>query len=35
MIERVGRFLTAHQHYWAIQCHSCQYTLENIGQKTD
>jgi len=25
----------AHQHNWAIQCYSCQYTLENTGQQTD
>jgi len=31
----VSRFLTAHQHNSAIQCHSRWFTLENIGQKTN
>jgi len=25
----------AHQHNWAIQCHSRRYTLENTGHKTN
>jgi len=33
--EWVSRFLTAHQHNYAIQCRSCWYTLENTGQKTN
>jgi len=31
----VSRFLTAHQHNQAIQCHSRRYTLENTGQQTN
>ena len=31
----VTRFLMAHQHNWAIQCHLRRYTLENTGQKTN
>jgi len=31
----VSRFLTAHQHNHAIQCHSRWFTLENTGQKTN
>jgi len=31
----VSRFLTAYQHNWARQCHSCWFTLENTGQKTN
>jgi len=31
----VYRFLTAHQHNSAIQCHSRRYTLENTWQKTN
>jgi len=25
----------AHQHNQAIQCHSCWFTLDNTGQKTN
>ena len=31
--ERVSKFLTAHQHNYAIQCHSRLFTLQNTGQK--
>jgi len=34
--EWVSRFLTAHQHNWAIQCHSRRYMHEeNTWQKTN
>jgi len=30
----VSRFLTAHHHNYAVQCHSHWFTLENTEQKT-
>ena len=33
--EWVSRLLMAHQHNQDIQCHSCRFTLENTGQKTN
>jgi len=29
------RLLTAHQHNYAMQCHSRWFTLENTGHKTN
>jgi len=31
--EQISRFLTAHQHKEAIQCHSRRYTLENTERR--